>query len=48
LVYMLDGLGMETGVSLTAVSEASGFIASKIDHPLPSRYAQAVASRSSV
>jgi hydroxymethylglutaryl-CoA lyase len=48
LVYMLDGLGMETGVSLTAVSEASAFIASKIDHRLPSRYAQAVASRSSV
>jgi hydroxymethylglutaryl-CoA lyase len=48
LIYMLDGLGMETGVSLAAVSEASAFIASKIDHRLPSRYAQAVASRSSV
>jgi hydroxymethylglutaryl-CoA lyase len=48
LVYMLDGLGMDTGVSLAAVSEASTFIASKIDHRLPSRYAQAVASRSSL
>ena len=48
LVYMLDGLGMATGVSLAAVSEASAFIASKIDHRLPSRYAQAVASRSSL
>ena len=48
LVYMLDGLGMDTGVSLAAVSEASAFIASKIDHRLPSRYAQAVASRSSL
>jgi hydroxymethylglutaryl-CoA lyase len=38
LIYMLDGLGIETGVSLPAVSEASRFIASKIDHPLPSRY----------
>ena len=47
LVYMLDGLGMDTGVSLAAVSEASAFIASKIDHRLPSKYAQAVASRSS-
>jgi len=47
LLYMLDGLGMDTGVSLAAVSEASAFIASKIDHRLPSRYAQAVASRSS-
>ena len=45
LVYMLDGLGIETGVSLAAVSEASRFIASKIDHRLPSRYAQAVSSK---
>jgi hydroxymethylglutaryl-CoA lyase len=42
LIYMLDGLGVETGVSLTALSAASGFIATKIDHRLPSRYAQAV------
>ena len=42
LIYMLDGLGIETGVSLAAVSDASAFIASKIDHRLPSRYAQAV------
>jgi hydroxymethylglutaryl-CoA lyase len=41
LIYMLDGLGIETGVSLPAVSEASSFIAAKIDHRLPSRYAQA-------
>jgi hydroxymethylglutaryl-CoA lyase len=41
LLYMLDGMGIETGVSLAAVSAASRFIASKIDHRLPSRYAQA-------
>jgi hydroxymethylglutaryl-CoA lyase len=41
LIYMLDGLRIETGVSLAAVSEASAFIASKIDHRLPSRFAQA-------
>jgi hydroxymethylglutaryl-CoA lyase len=41
LIYMLDGLGIETGVSLAAVSDASRFIAAKIDHRLPSRYAQA-------
>ena len=46
LVYMLDGLGIETGVSLERVSEASAFIGSKIDHRLPSRYAQAVEGRS--
>jgi len=39
---MLDGLGIETGVSLPKVTEASAFIASKIDHRLPSRYAQAI------
>ena len=27
LIYMLDGLGIETGVSLAAVTEASAFIA---------------------
>jgi hydroxymethylglutaryl-CoA lyase len=42
LIYMLDGLGIETGVSLPALSEASAFIGSRLDHPLPSRYAQAV------
>jgi len=45
LIYMLDGLGLDTGVSLTALSEASRFIATRIDHQLPSRYAQAIASR---
>jgi isopropylmalate/homocitrate/citramalate synthase len=41
LLYMLDGLGIETGVSLDALSAASEFIGSKIDHPLPSRYFRA-------
>jgi isopropylmalate/homocitrate/citramalate synthase len=45
LIYMLNGMGIDTGVSLTKVSEASAWIASKIDHPLPSKYAQAAASR---
>jgi len=44
LIYMLDGLGMDTGVSLTALSEASAFIESKLDHRLPSRFAQAARS----
>jgi len=42
---MLDGLGIETGVSLSALSDATAFIAERIDHPLPSRYAQAVRKR---
>jgi isopropylmalate/homocitrate/citramalate synthase len=40
LVYMLDGLGIETGVSLAKLSEASAFIGGRLDHRLPSRYAQ--------
>jgi isopropylmalate/homocitrate/citramalate synthase len=46
LIYMLDGLGMETGVSLATLSSASAFIGGRLDHPLPSRYAQAVAAAS--
>jgi hydroxymethylglutaryl-CoA lyase len=45
LIYMLDGMGIVTGVSLTALSDATAFIGSKIDHPLPSKYAQAAASK---
>ena len=41
LVYMLDSLGIETGVSLQRLVEASRFIESKLGHPLPSRYLQA-------
>ena len=42
LIYMLDGLGIETGVSLAALTEASRFIGARLDHPLPSKYLQAV------
>jgi len=42
LIYMFDGLGVETRVSLTALVEASAFIAQRLDHRLPSRYFQAV------
>src|SRR5262245_28512348 len=42
LIYMLDGLKIETGVSLNKLSEASKFIGSRIGHRLPSRYALAV------
>jgi isopropylmalate/homocitrate/citramalate synthase len=41
LVYMLDGLGVVTGVSLPGVVAASSIVAATLDHPLPSRYAQA-------
>ena len=41
LIYMLDGLGIETGVSLPALLDASAFIESKVGRPLPSRYYRA-------
>jgi isopropylmalate/homocitrate/citramalate synthase len=45
LIYMLDGLGIETGVSLAAVTAASAFIGARLDHRLPSKYAQAASAR---
>jgi len=41
LIYMLDGLGVETGVSLAGVREASALVGARLDHALPSRYVQA-------
>ena len=41
LLYMLNGLGIDTGVSIDAVAAASRFIETKLDHALPSRYLQA-------
>jgi hydroxymethylglutaryl-CoA lyase len=45
LIYMLDGLGIETGVNLNAVMAASQFIEPRIGHPLPSRYYRATVAR---
>ena len=41
LVYMLDGMAIETGVSLERLVAASSSVAPWIDHPLPGRYLQA-------
>jgi hydroxymethylglutaryl-CoA lyase len=46
LLYMLHGLGIETGVDLDAVVRASQLIAPSLGHPLPSRYLQAASSTS--
>ncbi len=45
LIYMLEGLNVETGVSLAKLSAASAFIATRIGHRLSSRYAQAEEAR---
>ncbi|HEX6975780.1 MAG TPA: hydroxymethylglutaryl-CoA lyase [Vicinamibacterales bacterium] len=42
LVYMLDGLEIETGVNLRALVEASAFMESRVGHALASRYFRAV------
>ena len=41
LLFMLNGLGIDTGVAIDDVANASCFIATKLDHALPSRYLQA-------
>jgi len=41
LLYMLDGLGVETGVDMRGVMEASIAIEPHLGHPLPSRIVQA-------
>ena len=43
LLFMLTGLGIDTGVSIDTVADASRFIETKLDHKLPSRYLQAPA-----
>jgi hydroxymethylglutaryl-CoA lyase len=45
LIYMLDGLGIATGVSLPALLAASRFIEPRVGHPLPSRYYRASAAQ---
>jgi hydroxymethylglutaryl-CoA lyase len=41
LIYVLNGLGIETGVDLNALVQASAFIEPKVGHPLASRYYRA-------
>jgi isopropylmalate/homocitrate/citramalate synthase len=42
LIYMLDGLGIATGVTLAGVVRASRAIEGALGHPLPSRYVRAL------
>jgi hydroxymethylglutaryl-CoA lyase len=44
LVYMLDRMGIDTGVDLRLLVAASSIIAPYLDHPLPGRYLQACTS----
>ncbi|KAF0994998.1 hydroxymethylglutaryl-CoA lyase [Geobacillus sp. TFV-3] len=42
LVYMLHGMGIETGIHVERLTKAALFIRDKIGRPLPSRYLQTV------
>ena len=41
LIYVLNGLGIETGLDLNAIVQASAFIEPRVGHPLASRYYRA-------
>jgi len=41
LIYMLTGMGIETGVDLDKMVRASALLAAELDHPLSSKYYQA-------
>jgi isopropylmalate/homocitrate/citramalate synthase len=45
LIYMLDGMGIETGISLDKVVGASALLAAQLDHPLTSKYYQAATAK---
>ncbi len=45
LVYMLNGLGIETGIDIDAVSDAAIALTPMLGHALPSRYTQARPAR---
>jgi hydroxymethylglutaryl-CoA lyase len=45
LLYMLDGLGVKTGVAIGRVAAAAQFIEERLGHAVPSRYLQAERSR---
>jgi hydroxymethylglutaryl-CoA lyase len=46
LVWLLDGLGIETGVDLEALVATSAWMAEQLGRPSPSRVVQALAGRS--
>jgi hydroxymethylglutaryl-CoA lyase len=45
LLYLLNGLGIHTGVSLDAVADASRQLAATLGRTLPSRYLRATEGR---
>jgi hydroxymethylglutaryl-CoA lyase len=45
LIYMLDGLGIRTGIDLEELLEASAYIEPKVGHSLPSRYYRAARAK---
>jgi len=45
VLYLLDGLGIETGVNIRKLIAAGEYISGKLGRPTNSRAAKAIASR---
>jgi hydroxymethylglutaryl-CoA lyase len=45
LVYLLDGLGISSGISLDGLIRASAYVEARVGHSLPSRVYRAAAAR---
>ena len=45
VLYMLDGMGIETGVDMNALLDAAEFICTHLDRPTVSRAGRALALR---
>ena len=45
VVYMLDGLGIETGISLDALVDTAGWISERLGRPPASKVARAVLAK---
>jgi len=45
VLYMLEGMGLETGINLSALSSAGRFISKILDRPAASRVSRALAAR---
>jgi isopropylmalate/homocitrate/citramalate synthase len=48
LTYMLNGMGIATGVSLEGVVQASALVEARLGHALPSKYYQAAKSQGNI
>ena len=48
VVYMLDGMGVKTGINLDSLIKVSEFVFSELQRPPASRVAKAILSKSNL